>query len=65
MYGKFFNRSAGNLDHVIWMKLNEHRRTLDNPNSKSKATTVAEHFLSSSTHPHKGMQLCLCKRNLS
>ena len=60
MYGKFLNRSAGNLDYVIWMKLNEHRRTLDNLNSKSKPTTVAEHFFSSSTHPPTGMQLTLC-----
>ena len=31
-------------------RFNEHRRTLDNANTKSKPTTVAEHFLSS---PHK------------
>ena len=30
-------------------RFNEHRRTLDNANTKSKPTSVAEHFLSS---PH-------------
>ena len=30
-------------------RFNEHRHTLDNANTKSKPTTVAEHFLSS---PH-------------
>ena len=28
-------------------RFNEHRRTIDNPNNKSKPTTAAEHFLSS------------------
>ena len=28
-------------------RFNEHRRTTDNPNNKSKPTTAAEHFLSS------------------
>ena len=32
-------------------------RTLDNANSKSKPTTVAEHFLSSSYNISKDMQL--------
>ena len=27
-------------------RFNEHRRTIDNPNNKSKPTTAAEHFLS-------------------
>ena len=31
-------------------RLNEHRRTIDNPNNKSKPTTAAEHFLSSLNH---------------
>ena len=31
-------------------RFNEHRRTIDNPNNKSKATTAAEHFLSSPKH---------------
>ena len=26
-------------------RFNEHRRTIDNPNTKSKPTTAAEHFL--------------------
>ena len=31
-------------------RFNEHRRTVDNPNNKSKPTTAAEHFLSSPNH---------------
>ena len=31
-------------------RFNEHRRTIDNPNNKSEATTAAEHFLSSPNH---------------
>ena len=31
-------------------RFNEHRRTIDNPNNKSKSTTAAEHFLSSPNH---------------
>ena len=38
-------------------RFNEHRRTIDNPNSKSKPTTVAEHFLSSPNHTANDMQL--------
>ena len=38
-------------------KFNEHRRTIDNPNSKSKPTTAAEHFLSSPIHTANDMQL--------
>ena len=38
-------------------RFNEHRRTLDNANTKSKSTTVAEHFLSSPHHISKDMQL--------
>ena len=36
---------------------NEHRRTIDNPNTKSKPTTAAEHFLSSPNHTANDMQL--------
>ena len=35
---------------TVWRlkgRFNEHRRTIDNPNNKSKPTTAAEHFLSS------------------
>ena len=35
----------------------EHRRTIDNPNTKSKPTTAAEHFLSSPNHTANNMQL--------
>ena len=38
-------------------RFNEHRRTLDNANTKSKPTTVAEHFLSSPHNISKDMQL--------
>ena len=38
-------------------RFNEHRRTLDNANTKSKPTTVAEHFLSSPDNISKDMQL--------
>ena len=31
-------------------RFNEHRRTIDNPNTKSKPTTAAEHFLSFPNH---------------
>ena len=37
-------------------RFNEHRRTIDNPNTKSKPTTAAEHFLSSN-HTANDMQL--------
>ena len=38
-------------------RFNEHRRTIDNPNTKSKLTTVAQHFLSSPNHTANDMQL--------
>ena len=38
-------------------RFNEHRRTIDNPNAKSKPTTAAEHFLSSPNHTANDMQL--------
>ena len=31
-------------------RFNEHRRTIDNPKTKSKPTTAAEHFLVSPNH---------------
>ena len=34
-----------------------HRRNIDNPNTKSKPTKVAEHFLSSPNHTANDMQL--------
>ena len=36
---------------------NEHRCTIDNPNTKSKPTTATEHFLSSPNHTANDMQL--------
>jgi len=38
-------------------RFNKHRRTIDNPNNKSKPTTAAEHFLSSPNHTANDMQL--------
>ena len=38
-------------------RFNEHRRTIDNPNAKSKPTTAAEHFLSFPNHTANDMQL--------
>ena len=38
-------------------RFNEHCRTIDNPNTKSKPTTAAEHFLSSPNHTANNMQL--------
>ena len=38
-------------------RINEHRRTIDNPNTKSKPTTAAEHFLSFPNHTANDMQL--------
>ena len=38
-------------------RFNEHRRTIDNPKTKSKPTTAAEHFLSSPNHTTNDMQL--------
>ena len=38
-------------------RFNEHRRSVDKTNIKSKPTTVAEHFLSHPNHCHTDMQL--------
>ena len=38
-------------------RFNEHRRTIDNPNKKSKPTTAAEHFLSSPNYTANDMIL--------
>ena len=38
-------------------RFNEHRRTIDNPNTKSKPTTAAEHFLIAPNHTANDMQL--------
>ena len=38
-------------------RFNEHRRTIDNPSTKSKPATAAEHFLSSTNHTANDMQL--------
>ena len=42
---------------AVFIKFNEHRRTIDNPNNKSKPTTAAEHFLSSPNHTANDMIL--------
>ena len=38
-------------------RFNEHRRLVDKTNTKSKPTTVSEHFLSQPNHCHTDMQL--------
>ena len=38
-------------------RFNEHRRTVDKTNVKSKPTIVSEHFLSHSNHSHTDIQL--------
>ena len=38
-------------------RFNEHRRTFDKTNVKSKPTIVSEHFLSHSNHSHTDIQL--------
>ena len=38
-------------------RFNEHRRTVDKTNIKSKPTTVSEHFLPHSNHSHTEMHL--------
>ena len=45
-----------NLQYIGETKrFNEHRRTIDNPNNKSKPTKAAEHFLSSPNHTANDM----------
>ena len=38
-------------------RFNEHHRTINSPNTKSKPTAAAEHFLSSPNHTANDMQL--------
>ena len=47
----------GRMKRCLKDRFNEHRRTLDNPTTKSKPTIAAEHFLSSSNHTANDMQL--------
>ena len=46
-------------------RFNEHRRTIDNPNTKPKPTTAAEHFLSSTHHTANDMQLIAIEKVFS
>ena len=46
-------------------RCNEHRRTIDNPNAKSKPATAAEHFLSSPNHTANDMQLIAIEKIFS
>ena len=46
-------------------RCNEHRRTIDNPNTKSKPATAAEHFLSSPNHTANDMQLIAIEKIFS
>ena len=60
-----------NLQHIGETKrrlkdiFNEHRPTIDNPSTKSKPTTAAEHFLSSPNHTANDMQLIPIENILS
>ena len=47
----------------IGISCDEHRRTIDNPNTKSKPTTAAEHFLSSPNHTANDMQYSTPSKN--
>lgn len=38
-------------------RFNEHRRPVDNPNSRSSPTNVSEHFIFSTNHSASDMQL--------
>ena len=46
-------------------RFNEHRRTVDKSNTKSKPTTVSEHFLSTPNHTANDMQLILIEKIFS
>ena len=50
-------KSFGETKRRLKDRFNEHRRTIDNPNNKSKPTTAAEHFLSSPNHTANDMLL--------
>jgi len=45
-------------------RFNEHRRTIDYPDNKSKTTTAAGQFLSSPNHTANDMELIPIKKNL-
>ena len=46
-------------------RFNEHRRTVDNPNSKSSPTTAAKHFLLTPNHSSNDVQLLPIEKILS
>ena len=47
----------GETKRRLKYRFNEHHRTIDNPNNKSKPTTAGEHFLSSPNHTANDMIL--------
>ena len=55
----------GEIKRRLKERFNEHRRTLDNANTKSKFTTVPEHFLSSPNNIPKDMKLIPIEKNFS
>ena len=55
----------GETKRLVKDRYNDHRRTLDNANTKSNPTTVAEHFLSSPNNISKDMQLISIEKNIS
>ena len=46
----------GETERQLKDRFNELRRTIDNPNTKSKLSTVVEHFLSSCNHTAYDME---------
>ena len=47
----------GETKRKLKERFNEHRRTADNPNAKSKPTNVSEHFMFTPNHSASDMQL--------
>ena len=60
-----YNNYTGETKRRLKDRFNEHRRTIDNPNTKSKPSTAAEHFLSSPNHTANDMQLIPIENILS
>ena len=55
----------GETKRCLRDRFNEHCCTIDNPNTKSKPTTAAEHFLSFPNHTANDMQLIPIEKILS
>ena len=64
-YNRCHLQYIGETKRCLKDRFKEHRRTFDNANTKSKPTTVAEHFLSSPHNISKDMQLIPIKKIFS